>query len=187
VILLSTEQTNDDISDIEHDYKPDIILHYNKTKGAVDTTDKLAKEYRTQRKTNRWPMVIFFHMLDIAAINSYKLWIHVHSEWNKSHLDKRRMYLLEQGQQLVRRNIIRRYNEDLLLHQKIKQNMIAVLPELNTGIEQRTPAPNNKKSDRCYICPRKIDKKSRKHCSKCTEVVCAEHSTIKIFCNNCNE
>jgi hypothetical protein len=36
VILLSTEQTNDDISDIEHDYKPDIILHYNKTKGAVD-------------------------------------------------------------------------------------------------------------------------------------------------------
>jgi hypothetical protein len=75
-----------------------------------------------------------------------------------SHLDKRRMYLLEQGQQLVRRNIIRCYNEDLLLHQKIKQNMIAVLPELNTGIEQRTPAPNNKKTGRCYICPRKIDK-----------------------------
>jgi hypothetical protein len=66
--------------------------------------------------------------------------------------------------------------------------MIAVLPELNTGIEQRTPAPNNKKSGRCYIhMSKKNRQKSRKHCSKCTEVICAEHSTIKIFCNNCNE
>lgn len=187
VILLSTEHTDDKVSDSEHDYKPDIIMHYNKTKGAVDTTDKLAKEYTTQRKSNRWPMAIFYHMLDIAAINSYKLWIHKNPEWEKNRLDKRRMFLLELGQQLVRNNIIRRYNEDHSLHQKIKQNMIVVLPELNTGNERKEPVPNNKKSGRCYICPRNVDKKSRKLCVQCTRYVCAAHSNIKTICNKCNE
>ncbi|KAB0804260.1 hypothetical protein PPYR_01230 [Photinus pyralis] len=97
VVLLSTEHRDDKISGADNDYKPDIILHYNKTKGAVDTTDKLAKEYTTQRKTNRWPMAIFFHLLDIAAINAYKLWIHANPEWKKGRLDKRRMFLLELG------------------------------------------------------------------------------------------
>ncbi|XP_031328259.1 piggyBac transposable element-derived protein 4-like [Photinus pyralis] len=187
VVLLSTEHRDDKISGADNDYKPDIILHYNKTKGAVDTTDKLAKEYTTQRKTNRWPMAIFFHLLDIAAINAYKLWIHANPEWKKGRLDKRRMFLLELGHQLVRNNIICRYNKDRSLHEKIKQNMVTVLPELKTDKENREQVPNQKKSGRCHICPRNADKKSRKHCVQCSKFVCAEHSNITTICNSCNK
>lgn len=46
-----------------------IILHYNQTKGAVGTLDKLAKEYTAQRKSNRCPMVMFSHLIDNEGIN----------------------------------------------------------------------------------------------------------------------
>ncbi|KAG5891849.1 hypothetical protein JTB14_032899 [Gonioctena quinquepunctata] len=47
VIILSTEHNTDEISDEAHSYKPEIVLHYNMTKGGVDTADKLVKEYTT--------------------------------------------------------------------------------------------------------------------------------------------
>lgn len=74
VILLSTEHNDDKVSEEETKFKPDIILHYNKTKGAVDTTDKMVKEYSARRITNRWPMAMFGQLLDVAGINSFILW-----------------------------------------------------------------------------------------------------------------
>lgn len=53
VIMLSSEHHDDAVSNEKFNYKPDIILHYNKTKGAVDTVDKMAKQYSTSRKSNR--------------------------------------------------------------------------------------------------------------------------------------
>nr|XP_042902448.1 piggyBac transposable element-derived protein 4-like [Parasteatoda tepidariorum] len=45
------------------DKKPQIILDYNSTKGAVDTLDQLLSTYICKRKTNRWPMIVFYNML----------------------------------------------------------------------------------------------------------------------------
>lgn len=59
VVLLSTEHRGDQVNGEESDYKADIALHYNKTKGAVHSTDKPAKKYITQRKSNQWLMVHF--------------------------------------------------------------------------------------------------------------------------------
>lgn len=42
VVLLSAQRINDNVSD-EHDYKQNIVLLCNKTKGVVDTADKLGK------------------------------------------------------------------------------------------------------------------------------------------------
>lgn len=53
VILLSTEHHDNKIATERLDKKPDIIPHYNSTKGGVDTVDKMAKEFTTKRKTNR--------------------------------------------------------------------------------------------------------------------------------------
>lgn len=185
VILLSTEHNDDKISGEETDYKPDIILHYNKTKGAVDTTDKLAKEFTTQRKTNRWPMAIFFHLLDIGGINAYKLWILKNPEWKRNRLDRRRLFLLDLGQSLIKKNIICRYNNEKSLHSNIKQSMLTILPELKGRSEQ--PGPVIARQQRCFLCERNKDRKSRKFCIRCNRYVCTEHSkniTICIQCDN---
>ncbi|UYV65876.1 hypothetical protein LAZ67_3005783 [Cordylochernes scorpioides] len=42
-------------------------LFYNATKGGVDTHDFLCAKYSTSRKLPRWPMRIFYSMLDSAA------------------------------------------------------------------------------------------------------------------------
>jgi hypothetical protein len=45
VILLSTEIYGSDTAGSEQYYKPEIELHYNRTKGAVDAGDQITREY----------------------------------------------------------------------------------------------------------------------------------------------
>ncbi|XP_058983469.1 piggyBac transposable element-derived protein 4-like [Musca domestica] len=56
--------------------KPDIILYYNETKGGVDTFDQMCSLMSCSRKTNRWPMAVFYGMLNAAFINSYVIYAH---------------------------------------------------------------------------------------------------------------
>ena len=50
--------------------KPEIITFYNTTKSGVDTVDQMCSTYNVARKTNRWLMVVFYSMLNVADINS---------------------------------------------------------------------------------------------------------------------
>jgi hypothetical protein len=50
--------------------KPEIIMDYNATKGGVDNLDKLVTGYSCKRRTLRWPLVIFFNILDISDYNA---------------------------------------------------------------------------------------------------------------------
>lgn len=51
--------------------KPEIIHFYNLTKGGVDEIDKKCSIYTCSRRTRRWPMTIFYRMLDISTVNSH--------------------------------------------------------------------------------------------------------------------
>jgi len=51
--------------------KPFAILDYNATKGAVDAFDELVGNYSCGRKSNRWPMRLFYFMIDTAGVNAY--------------------------------------------------------------------------------------------------------------------
>ncbi|KAG1971378.1 hypothetical protein F2P79_002510 [Pimephales promelas] len=100
VLLMSTLHRDAAISNKDHK-KPEIILDYNKTKGGVDTLDKLVGTYTCQRKTVHWPMVVFFNMLDVSAYNSLVLWTEVNPMWNQKKNFKRRLFLEELGEALV--------------------------------------------------------------------------------------
>ncbi|RVE45404.1 hypothetical protein evm_009922 [Chilo suppressalis] len=56
--------------------KPEIIMFYNQTKGGVDTFDQMCSLMSCSRKTNRWPMAMFYGMLNIAFVNSYIIYAH---------------------------------------------------------------------------------------------------------------
>ena len=55
--------------------KPEIIQYYNSTIVGVDTMDQMVRYYSTKRMTHRWPMVVFFNMIDISAMNALIIWI----------------------------------------------------------------------------------------------------------------
>ena len=71
VLVLSTMHHDSNIdSSTGEKKKPEMITFYNATKSGVDTVDQLCSTYDVARKTNRWPMVIFYSMLNVAGINA---------------------------------------------------------------------------------------------------------------------
>jgi len=70
--MISTLRKNNKIN--SDTGKPEMIMFYNKTKGSTDTFNQLAKTYTTARVTNRWPMRLFYGMLDQARINAFILY-----------------------------------------------------------------------------------------------------------------
>lgn len=92
---------DDKIDDSTKKLKSKIITAYNKTKSGVDTLDKLVRTYTCKRTTRCWPMALFYNMLDIAAYNSLVIFLYKFLNWNKRKSHKRRIFLLELGQQLI--------------------------------------------------------------------------------------
>lgn len=52
-----------------------MYVYDNKTKGYIDTVDKLCAFYNCTRNTWNWPNVIFYAVFNVAAINSMVLCI----------------------------------------------------------------------------------------------------------------
>ncbi|CAG7830426.1 unnamed protein product, partial [Allacma fusca] len=66
VLVMSTQHRRPQVM-VNPPKKPAIILHYNSTKGGVDTVDQMISHKFCQRKTNRWPVTIWLHLLNIVG------------------------------------------------------------------------------------------------------------------------
>lgn len=53
--------------------KPEIISFYNATKSGIDTLDMKCSNYSANRKTRRWPLAVFYHMIAMACSNAHIL------------------------------------------------------------------------------------------------------------------
>ncbi|KAK9708404.1 Transposase IS4 [Popillia japonica] len=51
-----------------------MVTFYNKTKAGVDVLDQLCCNYDVARNCRRWPLVIFYNLMNIAAINAMCVW-----------------------------------------------------------------------------------------------------------------
>jgi hypothetical protein len=202
VLLLSTQFLGNDISQTETK-KPEMIIHYNKTKGGVDTGDKMTAEYSCVRSTRRWPFRLFMEMLDIAALNAYLLWIEKYPEWKKNNRSNRKCFIRELSLELAKPNIIRRKDSKVRFHNQqldafdtvlsynqqistatdaTNDNISRNLPgELTNVSESRAPART------CRFCPYDAKKRSTIVCHICKKSVCKSHRKEKkyIFCGNC--
>ena len=188
VVLLSTMHHDKAVDGPKQ--KPEIILHYNSTKSGVDNMDHLACVYSCKRKINRWPMVLFFNILDTAAIASFVIWMCNNPDWNKSSKAiRRRQFIVSLGESLVVPLIRRRVDNPAQLRRPI-MDAIQLL-ELDSGeLETRSerPPPANRTQGRCHLCPREIDRKTRKFCDKCHRPACPAHSVNKsnVLCDKCS-
>ena len=76
--------------------------------GGVDNSDKLVTGYSCKRRSLRWPLVIFFNILDISAYNTFVIWMVLNPDGNRGKLQRRRLFHEELGKALVRPQIQRR-------------------------------------------------------------------------------
>lgn len=69
VILLSTLHNDASIDqDTGDQQKPEMITFYNQTKYGVDRLDQMCSLYDVSRNSRRWPLTIFFNLINISCI-----------------------------------------------------------------------------------------------------------------------
>src|SRR5580692_1229436 len=78
------------------------VFNKNKpTKSGVDNMDHLARLYTCKRKIKRWPMTIFFDIVNIVGIAAFVIWAASHPDWMQGKTYKRRLFLKDLAFALV--------------------------------------------------------------------------------------
>ena len=73
VLLLSTLHSTIDTG-TNRKKVPETVQFYNKTKCGVDILDQMARRYSTRAAARRWPVHVFYNILDLAVINAWVIY-----------------------------------------------------------------------------------------------------------------
>ena len=145
--------------------KPNVIHFYNHTKCGVDNVDQMLRQLSTRCQTRRWPVSVFYNVLDMCALNA---WI-VYKLVNKSEIT-RRDFQLSLLKELCSKNFPDTENQPTMAI----QNMPTCMP-----------------CKRAHCVFRKCKNMSAIVCIKCRKHVCGKHcdgSKITFTtCRSCNE
>lgn len=158
--------------------KPAIVHNYNETKVGVDCFDQMCSVMSCSRKTKRWPLCIFYGMLNIACINTYIVY-------------NRKMTLRGQAS-MNRKSVMEELYKSLItpwLEERLKQRSLqrSVKTIISTvlGREEMPapPAPREKKRTTCRLCPSQKRRMTQNYCVKCFKPFCLEHRAE--ICSEC--
>ena len=59
---------------------PNAIAHYNKHMGGIDKMDHCVALHPCKFKVKRWPMKVFFHLMDLTLCNAWLLYVLDHKQ-----------------------------------------------------------------------------------------------------------
>lgn len=182
VTLISTLHDDDTIN---VSGKPEIILNYNNTKGAVNTFDQMCQYHNCGRKTKRWSQCIFYNMINIACINAYVVYVHnfykktsrglLSSSKKENPLSKWK-FMLKLEEQLSESWLKTRLEMPIipkLLQERITRCLPSDALELTESTNDDEPVM--KKRRYCTFYNYKKQRKSKMKCDICKIPVCAKH------------
>ncbi|KAL0809843.1 hypothetical protein ABMA28_011332 [Loxostege sticticalis] len=181
VVLVSSMHHTPDID--QKSKKPEIILFYNKTKIGVDLLDQRCANYSTSRRTRRWPLAIFYRLLDISASNSYVVYLSTQLENTES----RFTFMKRLAGQLTRPHMERR-EKITAIQRDIRFSLRRVL-NLDTEALPGAVGSSSEQPERltvrkyCSQCDPKKKRKTQYMCCNCKNPFCLECSHI--LCGLC--
>lgn len=179
VVLLSSmhhDSSIDELTGIKKK-KPEIVMFYNRTKSGVDIVDEKCGTYSTSRRCKRWPLALFYRLIDIAGINAQVIFLSNNPE---SKLP-RRQFLKEVAIELIKPQALRRTTV-LSLPKNVRQSAQKVSQGCQPCVNAaQNPVP--RKKQRCSVCPRNKDIKINTYCESCKSPMCVKH--MKSVCEPC--
>jgi len=159
ISILSTLHNDIDIQ-VNGKKKPETILFYNKTKCGVDVLDQMLRKYSVKACSRRWPVVVFYNMIDIALLNS---WI---------------IYRKANGINISRRDFIMKVVEELRNQDAQQQSSCGESSSVSTDPHRRR---------QCQVKLNCSQNKTTDKCAKCFKFVCGKCSAKKMqICINCD-
>jgi hypothetical protein len=166
--------------------KPDSVEFYNQTKSGVDVVDKLVRGVSTRRKCRRWPYTFTMNLMDIAICNAAYIYGEVHQQDQRSTKTRHLSFLINAGYQMLDKELCRRATtagasqpQAKLALQQLGYLPSVCIPAAPSGSTTLSLV----KPQRCFVCPRGEDKKTRIGCSSCQRPMCASHRSSK--CSQC--
>ncbi|XP_075158521.1 uncharacterized protein LOC142231772 [Haematobia irritans] len=149
--------------------------------------DQMLGTYSCKRATQRWPLAMFYNMLDVAVLAAFT----IYNEMKPiKRSDRRRSFLLLLTKQLAIQNIEERaLNNHITSYPRIRNSMeafdVRVLPGPMEGNVPSFAARSSRPS--CRLCRSEYgrQRKTRAYCFGCGNAICGEHSTLLHRCNTC--
>lgn len=155
--------------------KPQIVADYNRHMGYVDKGDRMANSYSINRRTWKWTKKLFFHLFDLAILNSYILFSSLGGK-KISHSDFRDALV---GNLLVQAG-----------HERIVRRPMGRPPAASTQVIRyedvgRKHWPNSSATRRrCRVCAGKgVTRNVSSVCERCDVALCCDRSCFKDYHN----
>ena len=180
VLLLTTvpEVMNESISAQDNAQRPEAILLYNRTKGAVDSVDKMKSAYDVSRGTKRWNIVMWFALMNMAGINALIIY-----RKNSTSDIKRSSFLLELVFDLVYHHARRRLTV-LQTSNYAKSRIREIFPRRPNDPISPEQEEQEQQNELCYLCPSSLNRKTKTQCSVCAGHICRKDHTVHL-CTAC--
>lgn len=180
VLLLSSLHNDHNINSSTNDNKPEILKFYNETKGGVDTVDQMCSIYNVSRHNKRWPMVIFYTMLNIAGINSMVVYLD-----NGLAPMRRRLFIKKLAHELTLPELQRRSMKKSGMHSALQMRLQQF--KRNVKVENADMEEPPFKRVRCTPCTTTsgFRRMTTHRCAKCVKPICNQHSHS--MCSECSE
>ncbi|XP_061734550.1 piggyBac transposable element-derived protein 4-like isoform X2 [Nerophis ophidion] len=176
VLLMSTKHREPKVQDTGKK-EPQMILDYNLCKGAVNRLNQACAPFTCRRRTHRWPITLFYHMVDVSCYNAYVLFTAVRPEWNRGKSFKRRLFLEEIGKSLTTPAILQRSR----LPKALAAANLVEQTRMQQEEEQRPRRGSLGKRKQCSMCTRR--KRVVLQCNICGKATCKNH--LKMLCDSC--
>ncbi|XP_052889460.1 uncharacterized protein LOC128297800 [Anopheles moucheti] len=157
-----------------------LVELYNRTKSTVQSIQQMCTMYDVVRSTRRWPMVVFFNLMNLSAINAWCIYQLNNPDENKI---SRRDFLVNMSLELLRPQARRRL-DNRTISRTLKQR-IATFLGINREEYETVPVFENRKDSRgrCYLCSRARNKSTRMSCNNCGKFTCGAHCAH--LCRTC--
>lgn len=177
VLLLSTTHETPSIN--PRSKKPEIIECYNATKGAVDSLDQICNNMSCSRKTRRWPLCIFYGMINIMLVNSYVIYVHNMTAQSLRPVS-RRDFAKALHCELVKPWLQHRYRMTTL-PRHLQESIASILKVELPAAQQGPQLAQGRKI--CAFCPSKKRRMTAHFCRRCAKAMCGEHQGK--WCEDC--
>ena len=175
VLLRSSSHGRGIISSDDPANRPEMILDYNVGKGGVDQLDENLGEFSCLRKTVRWPLLVFFNMVDVSCNNSF---LHMKRD---GYLKSKKVFMRNLSIQLVE-NFAKSRHE---INRSFSRSITAAAELFGFLPDRPTLVRNNQRSTgRCLTC----SIVSRARCDSCRNFICPRHKvkTSSCLCLHCS-
>ncbi|KAJ8404190.1 hypothetical protein AAFF_G00339630 [Aldrovandia affinis] len=134
--------------------KPETVVFFNSTKSGVCAVERMARQHTVKSGSRRWPVAVFYNMLDLAAINAFVLYTQCTDE-----TISRRDFILKLAAELRERHMSGKTALQLAAASGTAQGALGKRKQCQVARCNR-----NRTTDVCAKCLRHV-------CGKCTSKV----------------